>query len=354
MDFEKPLWQLFFFERYVGEDGVERSAVMLKGHHCMHDGFTALRMMMHGADPRAPPEDVQQQSRSRGRAGHGQRASCCATLVNAWRALRQLLLMSNDPVSHVKSQVYARPEDAKVCAWHTLRNIAVQDLKDFGRSEAGGGATINDILLTALGGALRRYCSAASAAESAAPLVPEEITACIWVARAPLAHVYKDFDEVPLKWGNSTLGACYIKIPLHEPTSANGPVPAALADMKVRTSAPELMIQALLATKFLGMFGVGPRVLMRPLWRLMCNKISISTSNVPGPSFDLAWCGAAIDQMVFFVPPTGTISVFLTVMTYAGKVTVGMGADGALLSPHALKQITGEFFEAELIRMMEF
>jgi len=328
--------------------------VIMKGHHCMHDGFTALRMVLQGADPRKPPEDVREQSRSRGSAGSRQRLSCCATLINAWKAFKQLLLMSNDPVSPVKSQVYARPEDAKVCAWHTLRTLGVQDLKDFGRSEAGGGATVNDLLLTALGGALRRHCGAASAAHSAASPMPEEITACIWVARAPLAHVYKDFDEVPLKWGNSTLGACYIKIPLHEPTSADGPVPAALVDMKARTSAPELMIQALLATKLLGMFGVGPRVLMRPLWRLMCNKISLSTSNVPGPSFDMAWCGAPVNQMVFFVPPQGTISVFLTVITYAGKVTVGMGADGALLSPHALKQITGEFFEAELMRMMEY
>mmetsp|Transcript_65891 Transcript_65891/g.129884 ORF Transcript_65891/g.129884 Transcript_65891/m.129884 type:complete len:125 (+) Transcript_65891:2-376(+) len=122
--------------------------------------------------------------------------------------------------------------------------------------------------------------------------------------------------------------------------------------MKARTSAPELMIQALIATKFLAMFGVGPRVLMRPLSKLTNNKISISTSNVPGPSFDTAWCGAPIDQMVFFVPPQGRISIFLTVITYAGKVTVGIGAAGDILSPQALKQITSEFFEAELNQLM--
>jgi len=353
MDFEKPLWQLFFFECYVGEDGVQRSVVIQKGHHCMHDGFTALRLVLQGADPRAPPENAQQ-SRSRGSAGRGRQASCCATVVNGWCALRQLLLMRTDPTSLVKSQVHAKPEDVKSCAWHTLSTIGVQDLKDFGRTENGGGATVNDLLLTALGGALRRYFREASAAVTAAPPVPDEITACIWVSRAPIAHIYKDFDELPLKWGNSTLGACYIKIPLHEPQSDGSQLPASLADMKSRTSAPELMIQALLATKLLGFFGVGPRVLMRPLWRMMCNKISVSTSNVPGPSFDMAWCDAPVDQMVFFVPPQGTISVFLTVITYAGKVTVGMGADGALISPQVLKKITSEFFEAELMSMIEY
>merc|ERR1711920_185607 len=136
-----------------------------------------------------------------------------------------------------------------------------------------------------------------------------------------------DLDELPLKWGNRTLGAVYIPLPMGELGSKE-----TLEAMRAHTNHPSLPIEAGTASMLMDLIGWFPPAVMRPLWPALAFKSTISMSNVPGPQFPLEWCGMPIRTMMFFVPPTGTLSVFVTMATYNGELSVGMSADGALLT----------------------
>jgi len=223
-------------------------------------------------------------------------------------------------------------------------------VKTFGKSDRGGGATVNDVLLAALGGAFRRYIANLGAGQQA---IPKDITACIWVSLSPLNHVYKSFEEVPLKWGNSTLGTVYVKLPLTMPSSAGlKNIPEGVRDMRERTGAPELALESVIAMQILRWLGVLPKLLIRPLWHILSNKISCSTSNVPGPPFHMKWCGSPVQSINFFVPPQGTVSVFATIVTYDGSISIGLSSDPAVMNADELEQISGMLFEAELNEML--
>eukprot|EP00812_Abedinium_dasypus_P015822 NODE_9483_length_339_cov_178.017606.p1 GENE.NODE_9483_length_339_cov_178.017606~~NODE_9483_length_339_cov_178.017606.p1 ORF type:complete len:75 (+),score=4.24 NODE_9483_length_339_cov_178.017606:57-281(+) len=58
--------------RVHGENGKACSALMLRMHHAMADGFTGMRLIMHGSRPNKPPADKQ----SAARAGRKPRMSC--------------------------------------------------------------------------------------------------------------------------------------------------------------------------------------------------------------------------------------------------------------------------------------
>jgi len=254
--------------------------------------------------------------------------------------MRKLLFMQADSPSVFKSRVRIGPPDKKVVAWSTLKNSTVANLKELGKSL--NNATINDILLAALAGALRLHAEATQT-----QCLPNDVTACAWVSQSPLKHVYADFNEVPFKWGNSTLGAFYIPLPVG---MNRGRVQArdALDMLRKDTTNPSLMVEAATATKLIGLFGWLPKCVGKMLWGPLANKVSVSMSNVPGPQFAMEWCGNPVQYMIFFVPPTGSISLFVTIATMKGEVNVGMGVDATLLDQEALRALTGKLFEEEI------
>jgi hypothetical protein len=164
----------------------------------------------------------------------------------------------------------------------------------------------------------------------------------------PLSHIYKDFDESPLKWGNRTLGAVYIPLPMGELGSKE-----TLETMRVHTNDPSLPIEAGVGSMLMHVMGWLPPAIMKPLWPALAYKSTISMSNVAGPQFPLEWCGMPTRSMMFFVPPTGILSVFVTMQTYNGELSVGMSADGELLTQEALEQIVGELFEHEIVKLRD-
>lgn len=68
------------------------------------------------------------------------------------------------------------------------------------------GASVNDVLVAALTGALRRLSERKSR-----PL--ESAKAVVWVSLHPLSALFRSIREVPLTWGNQGLGAIYLPLP---------------------------------------------------------------------------------------------------------------------------------------------
>jgi len=333
MNLERPLWELYHFEDYTDEDGNKCSASVLRVHHGMADGFTCLRMMMQGCRPNKPPQQTQARAERRPKIGAFQ------LFRFGIRALRKVALLLPDSASTYKASKHLEATESKVLTWSTLRSGSVQSLKDAGRQL--GGASVNDLLIAAITGSLRKY------AQTAPNKMPEAITSVMWVSSSPLKHIYSDFKEYPFKWGNGTLGSIYLKLGVGAKFADFSAVDT-LDDVRQATSDIGLMVEAVVATSLLALFGWFPRCVGRGLWKALANKVSISMSNVPGPQFPLDWCGVPLRGMSFFVPPFGTVSIFVTICTFDGGVSVGMGADASLLDVEALRKITGELFEAEI------
>jgi len=340
MDIERPLWELWHFENFTDVDGKASSVTMLRMHHAVADGFTGMRVIMQGAQPNKPPAEVVQS-----RGDRRPRLGLCQ-LVRYWlRSIRKLLLMQDDKPSTFKATTRLTPTARKVVTWNELKAANVADLKALGKEL--NGATINDILISALAGALRKYTETTPDAG-----LPADLTACTWVSLSPLKHIYTDFDQLPLRWGNSTLGAVYIKLPIG-PDHGQCSTHETMELLRKSTGDPALMLEAGTATKLLSMMGWLPRLAAAPVWGPLANKVSVSMSNVPGPQFPLEWCSVPVRNMMFFVPPTGTISLFVTIATWDGQIIVGMGVDGTLMSQEALSSIAGELFEAEIRQLQQ-
>merc|ERR1712232_975350 len=86
----------------------------------------------------------------------------------------------------------------------------------------------------------------------------------------------------------------------------------------------------------------------RPLWDMLSNNCSASASNMPGPQTAMKWCGEPVESWLFFVRPQGTVSLFITIATFNGKVCVGLGGDASVLDSENLKHTVREDFETAL------
>jgi hypothetical protein len=110
------------------------------------------------------------------------------------------------------------------------------------------------------------------------------------------------------------------------------------------TNSPEPLI----ANGLLGMMGYIPKAACEGFFKATANKVSISMSNVPGPQFDTAWCGGPVSHCMFFVPPTGSLSTFVTIITFNGKVVIGMSADDMCMTKADLQSITSTYMQQEV------
>ncbi|MFQ5578485.1 MAG: wax ester/triacylglycerol synthase family O-acyltransferase [Anaerolineae bacterium] len=176
LDYSKPLWQVHLLENYNGG-----CALLARLHHCIADGIALMHVLLSLTDdgPDAPwPGPAGADDREQNRLASLlesaavtavrtiRRAETLAregreTLSTPSRALElakvgadgataaaRLLLRLPDPKTIFKGPLGVK----KVAAWS--EPIPLQDVKAIGRVTGG---TVNDILLTAMTGALRRY-----------------------------------------------------------------------------------------------------------------------------------------------------------------------------------------------------
>jgi len=90
-----------------------------------------------------------------------------------------------------------------------------------------------------------------------------------------------------------------------------------------------------------------PKGFTNLIWPTLSNKVSLSVSSLPGPTFDFEFCGSPIENVSFFVPPQGTISLFVTIMTWQGRVSVSMTSDKVTADETQLTELV-QLFTSEI------
>ena len=90
-----------------------------------------------------------------------------------------------------------------------------------------------------------------------------------------------------------------------------------------------------------------PEVLSRGLIDFLANKCTAVVTNITGPAHDIALAGRRVRSILFWVPQRARIGVGISILSFAGKVQLGVIADEALVpDPASLVQAFEEEFDA--------
>ena len=331
LDMSKPLWQIHLVEGYRGG-----SVFLSRLHHCIADGIALIQLLLSLTDTSAKPGRTAP-VRPPAPAGSWLAAPLGAVAsvltnplelvelaqggVSVADTLQRLVLMPPDPKTVLKGPLGV----TKRAAWSEM--VPLANIKAAG---ARHGATINDILITAVAGALRDYLE-----ERGEPVDELEIRAAVPVNLRPI--------ERGLELGNS-FGLVFVPLPV----SIADPFER-LAELKLRMDLIKASSEAIVSFGVLTAIGIVPRWLHPPAIEFFGSKASVVMTNVPGPKELLYLAGRPIASCMFWVPMSGHMGLGVSILSYAGEVMVGVTADAGLV-PDPGRVVSA--FERELRGLM--
>jgi diacylglycerol O-acyltransferase len=294
LDLGRPLWQLHYWSSVSAPDGKQRSVFVLKVHHCVADGFSTLRAVLTACERRdggkisdgnarsAPPAASTSAASAKSTDHTKERAAALAKAkpVSLPAAVAKMLLLPQDPVGALKSATHLTADSPRigVANWPGVKPgdtaaargqaVSVDWLKEIGRATPMQ-ATVNDLLLAALAGALRRHVISEQFAQTGGGSDATAAQAVMWVSLAPFRDLFKPHTELPLTWGNGALGAVYLALPL-DVADPGARLQETCDRVRQLTRSPE----PVLGNFLIGLFGALPRFFSRPI----CKRTSSLTA----------------------------------------------------------------------------
>ena len=331
LDPRRPLWQIHFVPQY--EDGC---AVIARFHHCVGDGLAMLYMLHMLTDD--PPVELAKAPRAPRRAGgkasRERLKRSLSPLVSFTRAVEErlvreakaviahpssargalgdlalsagtvwkLLFMSSDSRTMFKGRL----SEEKRAVWS--RPMPIDTLKATARAT---GSTVNDLVLAALAGGLRRYLVA-----HGQPVEDLAVRALVPVNLRPI--------EEASNLGNH-FGLLFVPLPL----SIADPLDRLWA-MRDATRRLKRSPERLLTFFILRILGVTPSPLFEMIVNLFGSRCTVVVTNVAGPHEPLRMTGTTLKQVIFWVPCAGHLAVGVSMLSYAGSLWLGIETDGKL------------------------
>jgi len=348
LDFSRPLWELHLIEGSQEVGG----ALLMRVHHVIADGISLARVLLSLTDEHA--------SRGTGRELFEEEESTSGRLVRllrgartvvgstraAWKrgaellaepiqlmdlavegargasAMSRLLTLMHDPPSPFRGPLGVE----KRVAWSSP--VPVGKVREIGH---GTGSTVNDVVMAAVTGMLRRYVRSRGQA-------PEDLRAVVPVNLRPLS------EPIPRELGNR-FGMVFLPLPLGlgEPLER-------LWELKRRMDRLKRSPEAAVMFGMLTAAGMAPTAVERMAVEVMRKKASLVLTNVPGPRRPVYLAGAKLSGVMFWVPMAGRLGLGLSIFSYSGHVTLGVAADASLV-PEPRELVQG--FEQELTAMAE-
>jgi WS/DGAT/MGAT family acyltransferase len=346
---DRPMWQFHLVTNYR-----EGSAIVVRIHHCYADGIALVRVMLSmtdagasgppampfGAHERRPrPDDplgewlwpltgVLQSAQRIGRAviekGAGilhdpAQALALASQGSAITAeLAKLVLMGQDSPTRFKGS----PGIEKRVAW--ADPLSLDEVKTIGRAL---GASVNDLLLACVAGALREYL-----VEHGDTVDALTIRGLVPVNLRPIEKAYRLGNE---------FGLVFLELPI----GIENPIERLYA-VRGHMRALKGSYQPLLALGLLAAMGAGPQLLQDTLLTALARNATAVMTNVPGPQTPLWLAGARLASLMFWVPQSGDIGLGVSILSYDGSVRFGVVADRGLCpDPDRISARFGDEFE---------
>jgi WS/DGAT/MGAT family acyltransferase len=345
LDFSKPPWQFHLVESAQGG-----SALVARLHHSIADGIALVHVLLSLTDqtPEGPPPVLHAPSHGGDHSGgvlgmlqtalrEGQELfGDPDRLLDAVRmgtsgmgALAKLLLLPRDPATVLRGPLGVQ----KRAVWS--QPIALDAIKAIGRVTA---STVNDVLLAAVTGAVRRYLQ-----QRGAP-VPGDLN-----IRAVVPVNLRPLDRPP------TMGNRFGVVFLDLPIGLDDPYDR-LVELRERMQAIKDTPEAVVAFGILALMGQSPPQIQQIGVDMFGAKATAVMTNVPGPREVIYMAGSPIRSCMFWVPQSGRLGLGVSIFSYAGTVLIGVATDQALI-PDPEQIIAGFHQEVEtfgaLVRAVE-
>lgn len=333
LDRSRPLWQFSVVEGY--EDGWVLAGRL---HHAIADGIALMRVLLSMTDMSADaPLPAQLDSTPSGkRRGIIHRVTAPAT------SLARATAGMADTVLHQSLETFRNPgrlidlakvgaDNAATLAKMALRlpdpqtlykgelgimkrtawssPVRLSDVKQIGRALGG---TVNDVMMTAVAGALRRYLI-----DRDQEIDGFNIRALVPVNLRPL--------DAPLELGNR-FGLIFPTLPI----SAEG-LHERFLDTRRHMTDIKNSPEAVVAYGVLYALGMTPLDIEGVFLDFFGSKSSLVLTNVPGPQFQLYLAGSPMSEIMAWVPQSGGLGMGISILSYNGGVMVGVTTDAHLV-----------------------
>ncbi len=342
LDRGRPLWQVHVVD---GVDG--GSALIMRCHHCIADGTGMLAVIRELFDttPDAPLAATPEPARMPAEPGLIDRivAPALDTVVGSARAVASTVAAGFDAVAHPERSVAraaavlegagmlvnellkkSDPESPlkgtfgmkKRVAWS--EPVALADVKSIG---APSGAKVNDVLVAAMTGALRRY------------LQQRHVDVNHMTVRA-MVPVDLRPPERALELGNE-FGLVILELAVRSRAPGQR-----LRSTKAHMDALKRSPEAVAIMTLFDLFGRVPKPVEDLAVDIFGSKASVVMTNVAGPQQALYLAGVPIDRMMFWVPHPGKqLGMGISIMSYMGFASLAVIADARLVpDPEAITE----------------
>jgi WS/DGAT/MGAT family acyltransferase len=187
--------------------------------------------------------------------------------------------------------------------------IPLADLKRAGRVT---GSTVNDVMTSAMTGALRRYLQGRGD-------VPEDLN-----IRGVVPVNLRPFDEA-CQLGNQ-FGLVFLSLPVGMADPLDR-----LFEVRRRMNAIKDTPEALVAFQILRAMGLAPKPVFDVVLSLFGAKGTAVVTNVAGPREPVSLMGVRMRQAMFWVPSAGRLALGISLLSYASSVSMGVQSDAALI-----------------------
>ncbi len=349
LDRAKPLWDMYIVDGYRGG-----SALVSRMHHCIADGIALVRVMLSLTDAQpdagiapVPPMAAPRRGAARELAHQVRAVADTAThaagafahegieiaahprteiahlsdeTARDARALGKLLLMSADADTVFKGKMRA----GRRASWS--RELDLDEIKAIGHAS---GATVNDVLVTALTGSLRDYLRRRSS-------LVDEVRAIVPFNLRPLDR------PLPSTLGNE-FGLVFLRMPVGIAATRTR-----LLAVKREMDAIKHSAEGPMAFAILGAMGLTPPEIEKLAVDVFAAKGSMVVTNVPGPQQPLYLAGGRLRGVLGWAPMSGSVAMSVSIFSYDGRVTVGVMSDAGLV-PDPERIVRG--FELQLRRL---
>ena len=288
LDRTRPLWRMQLVPHYRGG-----SALLFQVHHAIADGFALLHVLRALCDPEAEvtmPRAVK-------------RSHTAGELFADLAALARIVGSPVDSRTPLKGPLHV----PKKVAWS--QPIPVAEVKAAARAQR---STINDLLIAAVAGALRRY------------LLARDLEPDVHL-HAMMPVNLRARGEALAELGNR-FGLVIFPLPIAVPDPL-----ARLLEVKQRMSRYKSTPDAEVAMGLLQLMGHLPRRAERLLVSFFGAKASAVLTNVPGPRTPLTLAGSPISRILFWVPQSGNLGLGISLFSYSGQLTIGVISDAGLV-----------------------
>lgn len=333
LDRSRALWEFHLIDGFGSG-----CAVHARMHHAIADGIALARVLFSLTDDEAGREQaggLLGDGREHGNSRPGGILRPAAAAVSLGRGVAGSLLHEGLEVathpSHVAEVARTAGEDALTLAKVLL---ARPDADTVLRGHAGvaehvawsepvplepvrelahaHGATINDVLVAAMTGALREYLLGRDS-------IVDEIHAIVPFNLRPLD------EPLPRDLGNR-FGLVTLPLPvgLPDPAARLHAVMRAMAHIKGSS-------EGAISYAVLNAIGFTPAQVEASLVGLFSGVGSTVLTNVPGPRETVHLAGSPVCGVLVWAPVSGDLAMSISIFSYAGSVTIGVMSDAGLV-----------------------